>query len=226
MATRSCISALLLVGAVSGVSVPVRQATAQASGSRTAPADRTKNPFAPNAAVKRVPVSKAVFGDAAVIINARDDGFIEVAAAGPQKTVLLQLRTLAARAWVDSTSRMLKARIRRSATPRTYRSDIQEYGTNGTMAVTRKVTAGESEYALFFSDDPSAGTTIPIESSEADVFVAIVRKAVVQSARMLDKPDTSAAKVDSAPPPAPKKKKPAVKKPALPPAQSPAKPTP
>ena len=38
--------------------------------------------------VKRVPISKAVFGDAGVIVNARDDGFIEVAAAGPQKTVI------------------------------------------------------------------------------------------------------------------------------------------
>src|ERR671912_271483 len=55
---------------------------------------------------KRVPVSKAVFGDAGIIVNARDDGFIDVAAAGPQKTVLIQLRAMAARAWVDSTSRM------------------------------------------------------------------------------------------------------------------------
>jgi hypothetical protein len=168
-----------------------------------------------------------VFGDAGIIVNARDDGFMEVAAAGPTKTILIQLRTMAARAWVDSTSRMLRARPRRSNTPRTFRSDIEEHGTSTTMALTRKVTAGESEYSLFFSDEPLTGFTIPIEKSEADVFVAIVRKAVAASAKMLEKVDTSAAAKDSEPAaakdsakPAPKKK-PAAKPTAPPPAPKP-----
>jgi hypothetical protein len=177
--------------------------------------------------VKRVPVSKAVFGDAGIIVNARNDGFIEIAAAGAQKPILLQLRTLAARAWVDSTLRMLRAKPRRSAPPRTFRSDIAEYGTNGTMALTRKVTAGESEYALYFADDPATSFTVPIEGSEADVFVAVVRKAVVQSAKMLDKPDTTAAARDSTAradsiAAAKAKKRPGAKRPASPPAIVPA----
>ena len=166
---------------------------------------------------KRVPVSKAVFGDAAIIVNARDDGFLEVAAAGP-KTVYLQLRTMAARAWVDSTARMMKARPKRSAEPKTYRADVSEYGTNTTMAMTRTITAGESAYSLAFAGDPASAFTVPIEPSEADVFVAIMRKAVTLSAKMLDKPDTT-ARPDSAPPV--KKKKPAAKKPASPPAKTP-----
>ena len=174
--------------------------------------------------VKRFPISKAVFGDAGIIVNARDDGFMEVAAAGPTKTILIQLRTMAARAWVDSTSRMLRARPRRSNTPRTFRSDVAEHGSSTTMALTRKVTAGESEYSLFFSDEPLTGFTIPIEKSEADVFVAIVRKAVATSAKMLEKVDTSAAGKDSAAKdstaPAPKKK-PAAKRTAPPPAPKP-----
>ena len=113
-------------------------------------ATQTAAPNPATSRVKRVPVSKAVFGDAGMIVNARDDGFIEVAAAGPEKTVFFQLRHMAVRAWVDSTARMLRARPRRSNTPRTFRADIEEYGTSGTMAVTRTVTAGESEYALFF----------------------------------------------------------------------------
>ena len=215
-------SRMVLAAAVFAAA-PERQALAQSGGPPpTAPAG-VANPFAPDA-TKRVPVSKAVFGDAGVIINARNDGFIEVAAAGPQKTVLIQLRTMAARAWVDSTSRMLSARApKKSALPRTVRSDIQEYGTDTKMAVTRRDTTGGSEYALFFSDAPNTGFTIPVEQSEADVFVALVRKAVTQSAKMLDKPDTT-AKPDSAPPPAPKKKKPAAKKPAVPPADTSAKP--
>jgi hypothetical protein len=209
---------VLVLGAAMGVAAPVPQAIAQAGAQAPAPA----NPFAPDG-TKRVPVSKAVFGDAGIIVNARNDGFIEVAAAGPQKTVLLQLRTLAARAWVDSTSRMLKARPKKSATPRTFRADIQEYGTNSAMAVTRTVTSGASEYALWFTDNPTAGVTVPIEESEADVFVAIVRKAVAQSAKMLDKPDTT-AHADSAPPPAPKKKK--AKKPVATPVPDSAQPAP
>jgi len=170
-------------------------------------------PAAPATPARRVAISKAVFGDAGMIINARNDGFIEVAAAGPNKTVLLQLRTLAARAWVDSTYRMLRARPRRSATPRTYRSDIEEHGTSGTMALTRKVTGGESEYALFFSDDPLGGFTIPIERSEADVFVATLRRAVAASTKMAEPADKPAARPDSA---KPKASKPAAKPSAKP----------
>ena len=88
------------------------------------------------------------------------------------------------------------------------------------MALTRRVTNGESEYSLFFSDDPLAGFTVPVEKSEADVFVAVVRRAVAASAKMLDKEDSTAAAKDSTAKPAPKKK-PAVKRPASPPAKAP-----
>lgn len=171
-------------------------------------------PAVPASSPHRVAISKAIYGDAGMIINARNDGFIEIAAAGPKKTVLLQLGTLAARAWVDTTYRMLRARPKRSKTPRTYRSDIEEHGTSGTMALTRKVTGGESEYALFFSDDPLGGFTIPLERSEADVFVATVRRAVATSTKLLEPPDRPAASADSAKPKA--ASKPAAKRPAKP----------
>jgi len=201
-----------------GVTLMPGQAVGQ-SGTGATPAAATPNPFAITN-VKRVPVSKAVFGDAAVIVNARDDGFIEVAAAGPTKTVFLQLRTMAARAWVDSTSRMMRARPRRSQEPKNYRADIGEHGSSATMAVQRTITNGESSYSLSFADSATGAFTVPIEPSEADVFLAIMRKAVAQSAKLLDKPDTT-ARADSAPP-APKKKKPAAKRTASPPAQTPA----
>lgn len=194
-------------------------ASAQSGATASATPAAVANP-AGKPSIKRVPISKAVFGDAGIIVNARDDGFIEVAAAGSAKTVLIQLRTLAARAWVDSAARMLRARPRRTNTPRTFRADIDEHGTSTTMALIRKVTAGESEYALFFSDDPLAGMTIPIEKSEADVFVAVVRKAVTASAKMLEKADTASPPNDSSTKPAPTKK-PAAKKPASPPAKTP-----
>ena len=214
---------ILLGGMIAIASVPGRAPAQSGPPASTAPA----GPGAASAPPKRVPISKAVFGDAGIIVNARDDGFIEVAAAGPAKTVLIQLRTMAARAWVDSTSRMLRARPRRSNTPRTYRSDIEEHGTSTTMALSRKITAGESEYSLFFSDEPLTGFTIPIEKSEADVFVAIVRKAVGASVKMLEKADTAAAAKDSATAaskdsatPA-RTKKPAAKRTAPPPAPKP-----
>jgi hypothetical protein len=200
------------------LTVSAGPASAQSGASAAAPAAAA----ASKAGVKRVPIAKSVFGDAGMIVNARDDGFIEVAAAGPKKTVLLQLRTLAARAWADSALRMLKARPRRSQTPRTFRAGIEEHGAPNTMALTRKVTAGESEYSLFFSDDPLAGFTIPIEKSEADVFVAQIRRAVAQSAKMLERTDTSAKPADSV---KPRNAKPAARRPAKPPAATPAKPT-
>ncbi len=222
---------LAIAGAA--LAVPFGAAPAQAQGDTAA----TQAAAANRPAVKRVPIAKSVFGDAGMIVNARNDGFIEVAAAGPSKTVLLQLRTMAARAWVDSTARMLRARVRRSNTPRTYRSDIDEAGTSTTMALTRKVTAGESQYALFFSDDPLGGFTVPIERSEADVFVAQVRRAVALSAKLLEPPDgakpaDSAAKAKKpASKPAtrrttrPPASQPAPKAPAEPPAQPPGKAT-
>ena len=214
-----------ILGCIIALAAASRQADAQTAKAVSSPG-AVPNPASPSG-VKRVPISKSVFGDAGIIVNARDDGFIEVAAAGPQKTVLIQLRTMAARAWVDSTARMLRARPRRSATPRSYRSEVDEHGSSTTMALTRRITNGESEYSLFFADDPLAGFSIPIEKSEADVFVAIVRRAVAASVKMLDKPDTSAAASDSAPKPAPAAKKPAAKRPAAsPPAKAPVTPKP
>jgi len=190
------------------------------------------NPFAPAPTTKRVPISKAVFGDAGMIVNARDDGFIEIAAAGPKKTIYLQLRTAAARAWIDSTQRMLKARVRKADPPRTFRSDVVEYGSTTTMAMTRSVDAGQSQYALAFSENPQSSFTVPIEQEEADVFVAIIRKAETQAAKLLEKTDTTAIAADSARADsiradsvakAKKKKKPAAKRTASPPADSAAK---
>jgi hypothetical protein len=171
-----------------------------------------------------------VFGDAGMIVNARDDGFIEVAAAGPEKTIYLKLRTAAARAWIDSTQRMLKARARKADPPRTYRSEVIEYGSTTTMALTRAVDAGQSQYALAFSENPRSAFTIPIEAEEADVFVAIIRKAEAQAAKMLEKTDTTAAAVadsaraDSVAKTTKKKKKAAAKHTAPPPADSVVKP--
>src|SRR5688500_1867258 len=211
---RPFVVAAAVVG--SGGAAPAR---AQ-SGAAAVPASSQASP-ATKPGVRRVPIAKSVFGDAGMIVNARNDGVIEIAAAGPSKPVLLQLRTMAARAWVDSTARMLRARVRRSNTPRTYRSDIAEPGTSTTMALTRQVTAGEPAYAPFFSDDPLGGFTVPIERSGADVFVAQVRRAVALSAKLLEpldstKPADSAAKAKK---PAPK---PATRRTPRPPATQPA----
>ncbi len=208
-----------ILGSLIAAATAPRQAAAQSGASTVQPTSVVPNP-AGSPRVKRVSISKSVFGDAGIIVNARDDGFIEVAAAGPKKTVLIQLRTMAARGWVDSTLRMLRARPRRSNTPRAFRSDIGEYGSSTTMAMNRTVTAGESEYSLFFADDPLAGFTIPIEKSEADVFVAVVRRAVATAVKMLEKTDTTAAPKDSVAKPAPAKK-PAAKRAAPPPAKVP-----
>jgi hypothetical protein len=198
----------LIIGGTA-LSIPLGATPAQAQGDTATQAVAAARPSS-----RRVSIAKAVFGDAGVIVNARGDGYIEVAAAGPSKTILLQLRALAARAWVDSTARMLRARPRRSTTPRTYRSDIDEAGTSGTMALTRKVTRGESEYALFFSDDPLGGFTVPIERSEADVFVAQIRRAVAQAAKMLEPPDSTTSGDSASSKAAKPATKPAAKRPA------------
>jgi hypothetical protein len=197
-------SSLVLAGGVIGLVLAAPRSAAGQSPDSAATASA-----APTPAVRRVAIAKTVFGDAGVIINARSDGFIEIAAAGPKKPILLQLRTLAARAWVDSTYRMLKARPRRSAKTRTYRSDIEEHASSGTMVLTRRVTSGESTYSLFFSDDPLSGFTVPIERSEADVFVATVRRAVAAATKMAERPD-SATRTESVKP-RPKGKKPVAK---------------
>jgi hypothetical protein len=94
------------------------------------------------------------------------------------------------------------------------------------MAMTRSVDAGQSQFALMFSENPQSSFTVPIEPEEADVFVAIIRKAEVQASKMLEKTDTTAARAadsaraDSAAA-AKKKKKPASKRAAPPPAKAP-----
>src|SRR4029078_10876053 len=91
---------LSIVGTIAlGFGVP-SVAIGQSGATPPASATAAANPFATPPSVKRVSISKSVFGDAGMIVNARDDGFIELAAAGPSKTIFIQLRTLAARAWV------------------------------------------------------------------------------------------------------------------------------
>ena len=124
---------------------------------------------------------------------------------------------------------MIKARARKADPPRSYRSEVTEYGSTTTMVMTRSVDSGQSQFSLVFAENPRSSFTVSIEPEEADVFVAIIRKAEVQSSKMLEKTDTTAARAadsaraDSAAAAAKKKKKPP---PAKAPTDSTAKPKP
>lgn len=177
------------------------------AGARAAAAQRAADQAAAAAApTARHVVSRTMFGDAAVIVNARGDGFVEVAVAGPKKSFVLSFRTIAARAWVDSAARMIRARPRRSNTPQTYRTDIEDPSSSGTMALRRQVTQGVSEYSVLFSDDPVAGISAVIAASEANALVAIMRRAVAESTRMTERGDSTGKAADSAAKPQPKGK--------------------
>ena len=171
-----------------------------------------------------------MFGDAAVAVNARSDGFIEVGASGADRTVVLKLPTLASRAWVDSTGRVLRFRPRRSNEPRVFTSPILEPGSKQSMALTRTVEKGVSRYQLTFADERGEASSVDIQDWEANLLVTHIRKAVAESAKMMERTDSAAAPADSAakpkqPPASKGRRQPSAKAPAkAPPAKAPATP--
>ena len=158
------------------------------------------------AQVPRATIARTMLGDATVMVNARGDSLIEVAAADGRRSIAMTLALSEARAWVDSSTRILRYRARNRATPVSYRNLVEEPGVaGGGVTLTRRVTKGASEYSLFFADTAFGGFAVPVTREEATLFVSAVRKAVAASAKLSPQP----------PAPEPRrKKKPAAKRPA------------
>lgn len=142
-------------------------------------------PAALAAQVARHAVSKTMLGEAVVILNARADDLIEVAAADGRRSIALTLGLRDATHWADSSAKILRFRVRKRPGTVSYRNLVEEPGVSGGgISLTRRVTAGESEYSVFFADTSFGGFAVPMSKEEATLFVSSVRKAVAAARKL------------------------------------------
>lgn len=155
---------------------------------------------APSDTGGRRTLSTAMYGDAAVVINRRADGRVEIAAAGATHRVTVAIAPRALLAWADSTATMISRRVaplKKSETTRTIRSFLDEPGlASGGLSLTRRVHPSGSSYSVFFADSVFGGFSIPLSRQDAGVFVSAARRAAlsVRDANAGNKPRPRATK--------------------------------
>lgn len=152
------------------------------------------------AQVRKITVTRTLLGDAAVVINARTDGRVEVGVAGPERVLELAWPWGPVATWADSASKVLRSRRRpaRNATF-TWRADLDRADKGGGMSITRKVTREGSTYSLFLADTAFGGFAVPISADEADILVKHMRSAVKTTRRLVtESADDSSGKAKPA----------------------------
>jgi hypothetical protein len=134
-------------------------------------------------------VVRTMLGDAAIIMSARTDGKVEIAAAGEKNTVQVTVPGSEARQWADSTTKVLRSGLRgQLGALVSYRTELEEPGVTGTGVIfTRRIEKGESNYSIYFADEKFSGFTATITADEARIFVNAVRK-TADAARRLAAP--------------------------------------
>jgi hypothetical protein len=161
----------------------------ESRGTVAAPVDSTGAVDESPGLKKRV-IARAPFGDAVIMLNARSDGQIEVAAAAAKRSNVAVVSWQAVRLWADSADRILATRARPGkGKVITSRAVVEEPGVSGgAVSLVRKASRDSTEWSLFFADSSFGGFSVPIEKSEASVFIANMRRAVT-AARKLQSPE-------------------------------------
>jgi hypothetical protein len=143
-------------------------------------------PAALEAQVRKVTVARTLLGDAAVVINARTDGRIEVGVAGPERVIELAWPWGPVATWADSASKVLRSR-RRPARNASFdwRAELDRAEKGGGITLTRTVTRQASTYSLFVADTSFGGFAVPVSADEAEIFVTHLRNAVKTTRRLV-----------------------------------------
>jgi hypothetical protein len=176
------------------------------------------------APLRRVTVSRTMLGDAALVINARSDGRIEIGVAG-ERTLDLRFPWGPVATWADSAGKVLRGRPRpRRGDTLTWRAELEHSERGGSMALNRRAAGNQSTYSLFFADSAFGGFSVPVTPNEATILVNTMRRAVSQARALASPPKDSTQPPVSKPAPKPASKPatkstppPAKKTPASPP---------
>ena len=146
------------------------------------------------------------FSDGAVEISVRPGAIIAIAAAQGDSAATVAVRASDARAWTDSTRRI----VRRSA-PRKrsvvvlQRSRIAEAADSGAaMSLIRRAETDTTTFQLYFATRANGGFPLELERREADLFLAAMRRAVAVAvpapAKPAPKPKVKVKAKTAAPP--------------------------
>lgn len=148
------------------------------------------------------------FTDGAVEIDVRPGGRISIAGAQGDSAATVTVRATDARAWTDSTRRIIRrAAPRKRTVVVLQRSMIPEAADSGAaVSFIRRAESDSTTFQLFFTSRADGGFPLALERREADLFFAAMRRAIAAAL----------------PPAAPKPKPKAKPKPAPPPAAKPA----
>ncbi len=146
--------------------------------------------LAAQGAVERRNAATLPFEHGLIVIDAHSDGKVVIGASAGDSTIATPFPGAEIRSWGDSTARLLARRVPRSAKQRVYRSGIVNRETSAGVSFTRRITAGESTYRLFFANSSYGGFPFDVSRAEADQFVKALRRAATM-ARELSSPPHS-----------------------------------
>jgi hypothetical protein len=125
-------------------------------------------------------IAKYGFNDGVVQIDVRAGARIAIAGAQGDNAATVTVRAADARAWVDSTRRLLtRAAPRRRSALILQRSMIHEAADSGAaLSFIRRAEASASTYSLFFSARQRGGFPLALDKREATLFFSAMSRAV------------------------------------------------
>jgi hypothetical protein len=120
------------------------------------------------------------FTDGAVEIDESPGALISIAAAQGDSAATVTVRATDARAWTDSTRRVIRrAAPRKRTVVVLQRSMIEEASDSGAaVSLIRRAEADTTTFQLFFATRSDGGFPLALERREADLFFAAMRRAV------------------------------------------------
>lgn len=150
-------------------------------------------PFALRAQGEKTVIVRYGFTDGAVEIDVRPDGVVSIAGAQGDSAATVTVHATDARAWTDSTRRIVRrAAPRKRTVVVLQRSTIDEAADSGAaVSFIRRAETDSTTFRLYFANRSYGGFPLALDRREADLFFAAMRRAVSVAL----------------PPPAPKPKK-------------------
>ncbi|MDP1858054.1 MAG: hypothetical protein Q8K82_05260 [Gemmatimonadaceae bacterium] len=142
-------------------------------------------------------MSRTLFGETALELRSTGSGTLLIGAAGPTKTVTLDVRATDVRRWADSAARLVPVRRTAVARKRLATSDsvvrarvvLEEPGVGaGSLILARADSAGARTWLLFASDAEFDGVRQPLESEEVATFIKLMRRAALAAAPQSARP--------------------------------------
>lgn len=126
-------------------------------------------------------IARYGFDDGTIAIDVRGDSIIAVAAAQGDSATTVTLRRSDARAWVDSTRKLIARRAPRKQTQVVLQRSMIEDAENSGAAISllRRAASDTTTFELIFSTRDFGKFPLALERREATLFFAAMKRAVI-----------------------------------------------